>query len=367
VELFEQAARESRREAAPLAARMRPQSLDEYVGQAHLLGPGRLLRAAIESGDLHSMILWGPPGTGKTTLASLLAAHAKAHFTPFSAVLTGVKEVRSLVGEAAERQFQEQEDDNDPPTYPELLYIGLGRAYLEAQSPALAVKAFDKALEVSRNDWLSLSGLVHAHLALGEKKEAADALARLLYVTAEADPGLGRVESAKQAARAAGLSASPRDSSPESQRRYKAATLDRVGPIVWEPYEAPRLEATDIAGKRVSLDDYRGQVSPWFRTYQGLGRNSFVGRVRHLLTALPFGRILPDLRGPGSLTPSPATRTLIDDVRSAGRIGHAWGSEGVPSWRERPSLAENRPLHCAVRRWRCDLDHYPDARTGRAT
>jgi putative ATPase len=103
VELFEQAARESRREAAPLAERMRPRNLDEFVGQTHLLGPGRLLRAAIESGDLHSMILWGPPGTGKTTLASLLAAHAKAHFTPFSAVLTGVKEVRSLVAEAEER------------------------------------------------------------------------------------------------------------------------------------------------------------------------------------------------------------------------------------------------------------------------
>jgi putative ATPase len=103
VELFEQAAREGRREAAPLADRMRPQVLAEFVGQSHLLGPGRLLRVAIESGDLHSMILWGPPGTGKTTLASLLAGHAKAHFTPFSAVLTGVKEVRSLVAEAEER------------------------------------------------------------------------------------------------------------------------------------------------------------------------------------------------------------------------------------------------------------------------
>jgi putative ATPase len=103
VDLFEEAARQSRREAAPLAERMRPRSLDGFVGQAHLLGPGRLLRVAIESGDLHSMILWGPPGTGKTTLASLLAAHAKAHFAPFSAVLTGVKEVRSLVAEAEER------------------------------------------------------------------------------------------------------------------------------------------------------------------------------------------------------------------------------------------------------------------------
>ena len=103
MELFEQAARESRRQAAPLAERMRPRALDEFIGQTHLLGPGRLLRAAIESGDLHSMILWGPPGTGKTTLAYLLASHARAHFAPFSAVLTGVKEVRGLVAEAEDR------------------------------------------------------------------------------------------------------------------------------------------------------------------------------------------------------------------------------------------------------------------------
>jgi len=103
VELFEQAAHQSRREAAPLAERMRPRRLDEFVGQAHLLGPGRLLRVAIESGDLHSMILWGPPGTGKTTLAAILAAHARAHFAPLSAVLAGIKEIRALVAEADER------------------------------------------------------------------------------------------------------------------------------------------------------------------------------------------------------------------------------------------------------------------------
>ena len=103
MELFEQAAQQSRREAAPLAERMRPRSLEEFVGQGHLLGPGRLLRVAIESGDLHSMILWGPPGTGKTTLASILAGHARAHFAPLSAVLGGIKEIRGLVAEAEER------------------------------------------------------------------------------------------------------------------------------------------------------------------------------------------------------------------------------------------------------------------------
>jgi putative ATPase len=84
---------------------MRPRSLDEVVGQEHLLGPGRVLRAAIESGQLHSMILWGPPGSGKTTLASLMASVAGARFVAFSAVLSGVKEIREVVAAAdAERR-----------------------------------------------------------------------------------------------------------------------------------------------------------------------------------------------------------------------------------------------------------------------
>jgi putative ATPase len=86
--------------AGPLADRMRPRTLDEIVGQEHLLGPGRVLRAAIESGELHSMILWGPPGSGKTTLASLMAQVAGARFIAFSAVLSGVKEIRQVVAEA---------------------------------------------------------------------------------------------------------------------------------------------------------------------------------------------------------------------------------------------------------------------------
>ena len=103
MELFEHATQELRLGLAPLADRMRPRTLAEFVGQTHLLGDGKLLRLAIERGDLHSMVLWGPPGTGKTTLASLLAAHARAHFATFSAVLSGVKEIRSVVAEAEER------------------------------------------------------------------------------------------------------------------------------------------------------------------------------------------------------------------------------------------------------------------------
>jgi putative ATPase len=84
----------------PLADRLRPRTLDEYVGQAHLLAPGAPLRRALESGHPHSMILWGPPGTGKTTLARLIANGAQAQFVALSAVQAGIKDIRAVVEQA---------------------------------------------------------------------------------------------------------------------------------------------------------------------------------------------------------------------------------------------------------------------------
>jgi putative ATPase len=84
----------------PLADRLRPQSLDEFVGQPHLVGAGAPLRRALESGRPHSMILWGPPGTGKTTLARLVASGARAEFVALSAVLAGIKDIRAVVERA---------------------------------------------------------------------------------------------------------------------------------------------------------------------------------------------------------------------------------------------------------------------------
>jgi putative ATPase len=84
----------------PLADRLRPQTLDEYVGQSHLLGAGAPLRRALESGRPHSMILWGPPGTGKTTLARLVANSSHAEFIALSAVLAGIKDIRAVVEQA---------------------------------------------------------------------------------------------------------------------------------------------------------------------------------------------------------------------------------------------------------------------------
>ncbi|MCX7982570.1 MAG: replication-associated recombination protein A [Syntrophales bacterium] len=86
----------------PLAERMRPRNLGEFVGQSHLLGPGALLRRAIEDDRLFSMIFWGPPGSGKTTLAHLIAKETNAHFVSLSAVLSGIKELKGIIEEAAE-------------------------------------------------------------------------------------------------------------------------------------------------------------------------------------------------------------------------------------------------------------------------
>lgn len=88
---------------APLATRMRPRTLHEFVGQEHLVGEGRVLRRAIESGQVPSMILWGPPGSGKTTLAYIIASATQAHFSPVSAVSAGVSELRRIVEEAKDR------------------------------------------------------------------------------------------------------------------------------------------------------------------------------------------------------------------------------------------------------------------------
>jgi putative ATPase len=92
----------------PLAARLRPTCIDAFAGQTHLLAEGKPLRKAIEQGILHSMILWGPPGTGKTTLARLMALSVDAHFVKISAIFSGVKDIRAIVDEAKRIRSESQ-------------------------------------------------------------------------------------------------------------------------------------------------------------------------------------------------------------------------------------------------------------------
>jgi peroxiredoxin len=160
-----------------------------------------------------------------------------------------------LLTEAAETQFEMQRGDNDPPAYPEVLYNALGRAYLGAKSPGLAVQAFEKALKLTRNDIFALAGLVEAHHALSDSKKAEEAMSQLLFTASDADKGLKLIERAQ----ATGVRAQPRDRSPGPQRNYATAALAKYGSIAWEPFAAPRLEARDAEGKAVTLDEYRGK------------------------------------------------------------------------------------------------------------
>ncbi len=120
---------------APLAARMRPRTLREYVGQQHILGPGKLLRRAIEADRVSSILLWGPPGSGKTTLARVIAGATRTHFETLNAVLAGVKDIREVVARAQERLRQPEEIFEKPQRT--TLFVDEVHRFNKAQQDAL--------------------------------------------------------------------------------------------------------------------------------------------------------------------------------------------------------------------------------------
>jgi putative ATPase len=142
VDLFNASLEDRFTEYAPLAARMRPTSLDEVAGQQHLLAPGRALRTLIRAGDVSSIILWGPAGAGKTTLANVIASAVNAHFESMSAVTSGVADVRKVIEKAKERLGQQGAKT--------LLFLDEIHRFNKAQQDAL--------LPAVENGWIVLVG-----------------------------------------------------------------------------------------------------------------------------------------------------------------------------------------------------------------
>ena len=159
------------------------------------------------------------------------------------------------MAEAAELELKLRDEYDDPPGYPYVLYTELGRAYMAQQSPTLAVRAFEKTLSIVPNDPFTLSALAQAQASVGARDKAAETWARLQFIWSDATAGLAPLA----AVRALGLSASPVDRSPGTQRNYVRTSLDQHGPAIWTANPAPALDARDTSGKAVSLDEFKGK------------------------------------------------------------------------------------------------------------
>ena len=196
-DLFDEALNERLATQAPLAARMRPKTLDEIIGQRHLLGEGKPLRALIEADAISSLILWGPPGTGKTTLARVIASATEKGFIPLSAVSAGVKDVRDAIEQARKRlaeygtgtimfldevhRFNKSQQDALLPAVEEGLLTLVGATtenpYFEVNAPLLSRSTLFRLEQLSDDD---ITTLLHRALEREHATADDDALAHIV-------------------------------------------------------------------------------------------------------------------------------------------------------------------------------------------